>query len=217
MPPIIATWSCRPAPAFGNQVDAARSSADSTQRSNQGLDAPQVAATKAADPLAISAGDSAKAADAGPNVIPAVPGSNVGPDPATIGPQIAAPFGRQSASRSRCCPAAGRPEDLQPTLPPEPASVEPARPSAPVDLAPRQIPRSELVIQDKPEPAVGPQPTAQAAPIAPSVETKPEPKDPGPEPGRTGPRTNKNSGVPFDPSRRTARSSSVGPSRSWCW
>ena len=103
-----------PAPAFGNQVDSPR-------RSDQRLDAPQSATAKAAEPSAMAVGGMAKAAEDAPSAIPVVPGSNAAPDPATIGPAIAAPPAGNPLRDPDAAPVTGRPEDLpQPVLPPSP-------------------------------------------------------------------------------------------------
>jgi ribosomal protein L40E len=87
----------------------------------------------------------------------------------------------------------------QPTPAPEPVSVAPERSSAPTAILPQPVPKSELVIQAKPdETTVTPAPPP-ATFVAPAAEKKPEPKEHSAEPAKPGPRTNKNSGVKFDP------------------
>ena len=109
---------------------------------------------------------------------------------------------RQSASRSRRSRATGRPEaPPQPVLPPEPAQRRrPTKPAAPVALSPPAAQKSELVIQIKPDATTRPHnlpAPAHARRSRRREETGAEGAQS--ESARPGPRTNKNSGVPFDP------------------
>jgi len=72
---------------------------------------------------------------------------------------------------------------------PSPPAVAPSQPAA----------TSELVIQTKPDPPAAAQPPPPATTAPPAAEKKPEAKEHGAESAKAGPRTNKNSGVPFDP------------------
>ncbi|MEI8372502.1 MAG: multiheme c-type cytochrome [Planctomycetota bacterium] len=94
----------------------------------------------------------------------------------------------------------GRPEaPPQPTVVPEPASAIPEKPSSSVTLPPQLAPKSELIIQTKPNEATTAPSPMPAMPVAPMTEKKTVPKVPDLGPAKRGPRTNKNSGVPFDP------------------
>ncbi len=119
-------------------------------------------------------------------------------EPAKLEPtdSAAQPSG-QSPSRSERRYATGRPEALpQPVVPPEPVGAASEKPS-PAFRRSRQ--KSEVIIQIKPEEATAAQPPPPATPVAPTDEKKPEPKEHSAESAKAGPRTNKNSGVPFDP------------------
>jgi hypothetical protein len=126
------------------------------------------------------------------------------PGPAIPGPVVDAPPGGNPLRDPRAGAASGRPEEvLQPAAASDPIIVAPER-RPPVDPSPPPG-NSELLIQVKPEPATAPQspppiaPVAPVTPAAPAIEKKPEPPEHGPAPVGTGPHTNKNSGIPFDP------------------
>ncbi len=99
--------------------------------------------------------------------------------------------------------ATGRPE-----APPQPATVPEPVSSSSENLptaahSPQPVERSELVIQTQPEgtaaaqaPVTAPLPTA---PVTPVTEKKPDLNQHAAELAKPGPRTKKNSGVPFDP------------------
>ena len=99
----------------------------------------------------------------------------------------------------------------RPATPPQPAvtpdAVVPAaeKPVATV-VSPQPEQKSELVIQTKPEETVADKsPSATPTPPPPATGIKPEPKEHSLEPTGTGPRTNKNSGVPFDPIKENGK------------
>ena len=101
---------------------------------------------------------------------------------------------------SGASPLTSRPENPpQANVPSEPANVVPEQPPTPSILPLLPVQKSELVIQTKPDEPRTAQPPPPAAAAAPVAEKKPEPKEHGAEPVGKGPRTNKNSGVPFDP------------------
>ena len=159
--------------------------------------------------------------DAPAKTQPAVPGPQVVPDSATIGPAKGALSKGEPAepdlTKSDARPAgnplrdpdaattAGRPEP-----PPQPATPEPVipalpTPSAPVAVSPQPAQKSELVIQTRPDKPSTAQPPSLTIPAAPAVETKPQPKEHSLESAKPGPRTNKNSGVPFDPIKENGK------------
>ena len=99
-------------------------------------------------------------------------------------------------------PLSGRPEaPPQPDTPSEPVIETPVKPT-PAILPPQPAQKSELAIKIKPDETTDPKtPVAPApvVPVAPAAEKKTQPKEHSAEPAATGPRTAKNSGVPFDP------------------
>jgi hypothetical protein len=93
--------------------------------------------------------------------------------------------------------AAGRPEDPpQPAGHPDPV-IPPERPATRNVTLPQPAHKSESVIQIRPDPATS------APPAVPAAEKNAEPSEHNPAPVKTkyGPRTNKNSGVPYDYSK----------------
>ena len=102
---------------------------------------------------------------------------------------------------------AGRPAALpQPLAEPEPdaGTMYPSaavKTSSPAVAATQVAQNSQLVIQVKPDDSAAGKAIAPAAPDAGAAGKKPEPQGHGSEPVRTGPRTGKNSGVPFDPEK----------------
>ena len=87
----------------------------------------------------------------------------------------------------------------QPIATPEVPSTTPEKPSPPTALSPQPVQKSELIIQTKPDEATAKPVILPATPVVPAVEKKPEPKEHSAEWYKAGPRTNKNSGMPFDP------------------
>ncbi|MGA2258700.1 MAG: multiheme c-type cytochrome, partial [Thermoguttaceae bacterium] len=150
------------------------------------------------------------------NSQPAGPVPRVVPEAASILPTTVEPAKREPAKPdartsnsppvgnplrdSDAAPLTNRPEaPPQPTAPSEPVIVVPVKPTPPAVVPPQAAQKSELVIQVKPGETITAQPPVSATPVAPVAEKKPEPKERSAEPAKTGPRTNKNSGVPFDP------------------
>jgi len=117
--------------------------------------------------------------------------------------------------------ASGRPETpAAPDPAPAPITSTPPGPAMPAPAPQQPPPKSELTISTQPEqPAAPPKaPDVPATPIGPTLpagapgtpgraapatepksQPKEQPKEPSAESVRPGPRTNKNSGIPFDP------------------
>jgi hypothetical protein len=81
----------------------------------------------------------------------------------------------------------------------------PEVPVTPTAIPPQPAQKSELVIQIKPDAATAAQPPPAATPVATTVEKKAEPKEHAAGSAKPGPRTNKNSGVPFDPIKENGK------------
>ena len=118
-------------------------------------------------------------------------------EPAKLEPtdSAAQPGGNPLRDPSAGTQPAGRKPCRNPPCRPNPSARRPRSHR----LRSPQPAKSELIIQIKPEEATAAQPPPPATPVAPTAEKKAEPKEHSAESAKAGPRTNKNSGVPFDP------------------
>jgi hypothetical protein len=195
-----------PAPAVGNRPDVPADPPAKPAKTAAGNDGPSGVAP-AMDPPTYPPKPASRPSDA-------LPGGNPLRDPAAtefpnrpVETPVAPPPASPAASPSPTVPSPSvqGPSVQVPTVP-APAVAAPAgqgpgnhQPEQ-SSLPPRQ-PGSELVMQVKPDSTGGTQSMVpdQPAAVVPAGEKPLQPKEHGLEPEGTGPRTAKNSGVPFDP------------------
>ncbi len=180
-----------PEPAVGNYVEASRTPGDNPHSSGHKPEQP--GPLKTAEPSALVLPDL-------PGIVPSTSeparAEATASDARPVRNPLRDPGGNQATGRPPATTESGPP---QPVTAAEPVRAVPEKPSAPIALSGQPAQKSELVIQTKPdEPATAP-PALPATPVAPAIVKKPEPPEHSLESAKPGPRTNKNSGVPFDP------------------
>ena len=174
-------------PAFGKQVETPRAPV---------VDKPLVESVRPTETARAQPAAQAPSAAAEPtNILPTTIEPAKPDAAANNAPRVGNPLRDPGAAS-----ASNRPE----------APPQPITPSEPIIAAPRSLrrrrpfrrrPHRSRNWSSRPNPSetVAAQPPAPASPVSPTTEKKPEPKEHRAESAKAGPRTNKNSGVPFDP------------------